>query len=113
MYGQINIQTEGPGDAGGRAHHAPRPADPDYEHGHVRLFMHVCMYVDASEPPIHPSIASPAHPTTTNQTTPESTRTAFYATLVLSQFVHVFVCKTRFVPMLEHGVFNNSMMNYG
>ena len=39
--------------------------------------------------------------------------TAFYATLVLSQFVHVFVCKTRFVPMLEHGVFNNSMMNYG
>lgn len=39
--------------------------------------------------------------------------TAFYATLVMSQFVHVFVCKTRFVPMLEHGVFNNSMMNYG
>jgi hypothetical protein len=40
-------------------------------------------------------------------------RTAWYATLVMSQFVHVFVCKTRFVPMLEHGVFNNSMMNYG
>ena len=39
--------------------------------------------------------------------------TAFYATLVMSQFVHVFVCKTRFVPMLEHGVLNNSMMNYG
>ncbi len=31
----------------------------------------------------------------------------------MSQFVHVFVCKTRFVPMFEHGVFNNSMMNYG
>lgn len=40
-------------------------------------------------------------------------RTAWYATLVLSQFVHVFVCKTRFVPMFEHGVLNNSMMNYG
>ena len=39
--------------------------------------------------------------------------TAFYSTLVMSQFVHVFVCKTRFVPMLEHGVFNNLMMNYG
>jgi len=39
--------------------------------------------------------------------------TAFYATLILCQFVHVFVIKTRFVPMLEHGIFNNSMMNYG
>jgi magnesium-transporting ATPase (P-type) len=39
--------------------------------------------------------------------------TAFYATLIMCQFVHVFVIKTRFVPMLEHGIFNNSMMNYG
>ncbi|TFJ81370.1 hypothetical protein NSK_007331 [Nannochloropsis salina CCMP1776] len=42
-----------------------------------------------------------------------SAMTAFYATLILSQVVNVFVCKTRFVPMLEHGVFNNIMMNYG
>ena len=31
----------------------------------------------------------------------------------MSQFVHVFVCKTRYVPALEHGLFNNTLMNYG
>jgi hypothetical protein len=39
--------------------------------------------------------------------------TAWYVTQVLSQFVHVWLCKTRFVSLFEHGVFNNSMMNYG
>lgn len=34
-------------------------------------------------------------------------------TLVLGQAVHVYVCKTRFTPMLEHGLFHNSLMNYG
>lgn len=40
-------------------------------------------------------------------------RTAWYSTLVLTQFVHVFICKTRFMPALEHGLFHNSLMNYG
>ena len=67
-----------------------------------------CRRSPPSQPPVNPSHGAAHRPTPKPYH-----RTAFYATLVLSQFVHVFVCKTRFVPMLEHGIFNNSMMNYG
>ena len=39
--------------------------------------------------------------------------TAYYVTLVLSQAVHVFVTKTRFMPMLQHGLGQNHVMVYG
>ena len=32
---------------------------------------------------------------------------AYYATVVANQFWHVFVCKTRFVSIFEHGFFSN------
>jgi hypothetical protein len=42
-----------------------------------------------------------------------SRRTAFYCSLVAGQFWHAFVCKTRVASMFQHGLFNNSVMNYG
>jgi hypothetical protein len=31
---------------------------------------------------------------------------------VFAQVFHAFVCKTRYVSMFTHGLFNNAMMNY-
>jgi hypothetical protein len=33
--------------------------------------------------------------------------------LILGQFFHVYVCKTRFMPIWEHGLLDNTLMNYG
>jgi hypothetical protein len=39
-------------------------------------------------------------------------RGAFYTSTVFAQVFHAFVCKTRYVSMFTHGIFNNAMMNY-
>lgn len=43
----------------------------------------------------------------------QSAQSAFLATIVLSQFWHVFNVKTRVNSIWEHGIFNNRLMNAG
>ena len=38
---------------------------------------------------------------------------AYYWTLVMTQVLHIWLCKTRFMATLKHGLFNNVVMIYG
>jgi len=40
-------------------------------------------------------------------------QSAYWSVIVCTQFWHVWFCKTRFVPLLSHGIFNNMQLNYG
>jgi len=40
-------------------------------------------------------------------------QTCYWVMLTGTQFIHIFLCKTRVTSVFQHGLFNNMVMNYG